>query len=105
MALHAYQIWVLAVGGTGLCAWWLAVRPGASLRAIASPVCALIFVMTTMLAVLAVTGQSRASTRPRQALTAQTVVMGPVAMGPRATADHPTERPLRPAGAPSRTLP
>ncbi len=98
MALHAFQIWLLAVAGTGLCAWWLAVRPGASLRAIASPVCLLIFVMTAMLAVLAVRSQSSAPPGPRQALTGQALVMGPGALSRPA-------RPIMPAGETSRSLP
>lgn len=100
MALHAFHIWVLAVAGTGLCAWWLAVRPGASSRAIASPVCVLILVMTAMLSMLALQGQDGPAPGPRQALTAQTVVMGPVVK-----AHGPAAEGLRPADETSRTLP
>jgi len=48
--------WLVAVTGCIIVAWWLAVRPGASLRTIATPASALIIIMAVLLCLLALTG-------------------------------------------------
>ncbi len=57
MASSSILLWVLLIAGSILAAWWLAVRPGASLRNLATPVAALIILMAVLLCLLALTGQ------------------------------------------------
>lgn len=57
MAPPNLLFWLAAGTGCVVVAWWLAVRPGASLRTIATPVSALVIIMAVLLCLLALTGQ------------------------------------------------
>jgi O-antigen/teichoic acid export membrane protein len=53
VTLDAYIYWVLTVLMSMLAGWWLAARPGASMRGIATPVSLLILALACLLCVLA----------------------------------------------------
>jgi hypothetical protein len=48
--------WTVSITAAVICGWWLAVRPGASMKGIATPVTALVLLLTTLLAMLALSG-------------------------------------------------
>jgi hypothetical protein len=50
-------LWMMLFTGSIVAAWWLTVRPGASLRGAAAPASALVIVMAVLLCLMALTGQ------------------------------------------------
>lgn len=61
MALHQYVFWLVSISGAVLAGWWLAVRPGASMRDVATPVSALAIVLALLMAMLSFSGQGLGS--------------------------------------------
>jgi hypothetical protein len=57
MNTNSYLFWVLAFTGSVLAGWWLAVRPAASLRNLATPVAAMAVLLAVLLALMGFTGQ------------------------------------------------
>lgn len=55
MQREAIVYWTLLIAGTTLAAWWLAVRPGASLRDFATPAAFLTVMLAVLMCMLAVT--------------------------------------------------
>ncbi len=56
MAHSNVLFWLIAGAGCVFVGWWLAVRPGATMRAIATPVSALVILMAVLLCLLVLTG-------------------------------------------------
>ncbi len=52
-----FLFWTLAFAGSILAGWWLAVRPAATTRALATPVSVLVLLMAVLLGMLAISGQ------------------------------------------------
>jgi len=57
MTSEQLAFWTISFAGSIVAGWWLAVRPGATMREIATPVTFLIIVMAVLLCLLALTGQ------------------------------------------------
>ena len=54
---HPLLFWLVTITGAIFAGWWLAVRPGAWMRTIATPVSVLVIVMAVLLCMLTATGR------------------------------------------------
>jgi hypothetical protein len=57
MSVQQFLFWTLAFSGAIVAGWWLAVRPAASPRDLATPVSVLLMLLAVLLGILALTGQ------------------------------------------------
>ncbi len=56
MDAQVFVLWMLVIVAAALAGWWLAVRPRASYRGIATPVSFLIIIAAILMCVLALSG-------------------------------------------------